>query len=192
MPRNYFCNWEVNLNYDTVYTLSILRSNKSTPDEELQINIHGYDSVVATTDRDLLPDKDQGYTWSSYILVEASKLDIYARNINDNSEGTFEIRIEIKSLGATTNTMMNNLVLIAMCSMTCCMCFMCCAFCFKIATKQDRRAQIGSQSAVEAFRNRNRMGRYPDPYLNNPHINFDDRPGDVVEIRARPMTDADR
>lgn len=85
IQRNYFCNWEVDLDPTAIYSISIERY--STDAEEIEL-------VAKSDDKFYSYSNDQLQTEINiYKLVESSHLTIYARNKLESSSATFRVQI---------------------------------------------------------------------------------------------------
>jgi len=92
IPRNYYCHWVLELDINKAYYLSIMR-NYYPQYEELDLIIHGRDKQQHVQNREL-SITNASQEKEKYILQEAMKIEIFARNKYASPNHTFMFHIQ--------------------------------------------------------------------------------------------------
>lgn len=78
LPANYFCRWNVNIESELDYQLSIKR-NFFPLQEQLELKITGGEKQQLVKDNELA-SQDPDIEWERFALVKTDNLEIFARN----------------------------------------------------------------------------------------------------------------
>ena len=87
IPRNYYCEWSLDISIESVYYLSIKRDQYPVR-ETIELNILGATKQEQVTDIELA-STDANNPWERYVLLETQTLQIFVRNKYNSAEPTF-------------------------------------------------------------------------------------------------------
>lgn len=159
IPRNYFCEWELEIDLLKVYYLSIKRDHYPVK-ETIELNIIGESKEEQVTDIELA-STDPENPWERYVLLETKTLQIFARNKYNTYESTFQITLEQAENSAALQ-LFQQMAVILLSMLCCCLCISCCSLLCRLKCKKSER--INPEDDDLASENASRQsGRRRDP-----------------------------
>ena len=134
IPRNYFCQWNIDLDVNQQYWITITRGAYPVM-EELTLNIIGLTEQSEVTDdglRATSPFRES----ELFLLRDTDEIEIYARNKYESLVSTFEIRISQVYTYTQQAEMMESFLSLIFLLMICCTFLLCVSILSRVRCKR--------------------------------------------------------